>query len=300
MVYEKHIYVLVLLMVVLKDVIPEIREYSVVKSWLRNLSHNSELSYLEALADFCKVNNTNPQEMLRIVHKEEEERLPAWERSINKWFEDYDEYCKGLNRAKSTRNIRRTIVNAFIAFHGLPPHAQRGGRRRIDGLKKANARPNLTKEEIQTLLDVCKSFKFKAIILTQVSSGLSVADVVTLRIKDFTDGIHNVEDTRLCRLTLSRNKTDVQFTTFLSDEAITAIEKYLEFERINPQPEEPLFSRYKAGGKPITTNGIQESYRVFNRLAGWKPEKGKYRKATSHMMRKFFNTQLINQECPRK
>jgi len=298
MVYEKHIYVLVLLMVVLKDVIHEIKEYNVVKSWLRDLSRNSKINYLEALAEFCKINNVNPEEMLKIIHKEEEERLPAWERSINKWFETFDEHCKDLNRAKSTRDIRRTIVNAFIGFNGLPQYSQRGGRRRIDGLKESNVRPNLTKEEIQLLLDVCKSFKFKAILLTQVSSGLSIADVVTLRIKDFKEGIRNVDNTRICRLTLARNKTIVKFTTFLSDEAITAVEKYLEFERINPQPEEPLFSSYKAGGKQMTTNAIQESYRILNRFAGWKSEKGKYRRATSHMMRKFFNTQLINAGMP--
>ena len=36
----------------------------------------------------------------------------------------------------------------------------------------------------------------------------------------------------------------------------------------------------------------------LNCYTGWKSEKGKFRRATSHMMRKFFNTQLINAGMP--
>jgi hypothetical protein len=75
------------------------------------------------------------------------------------------------------------------------------------------------------LLDVCKSFKFKAIILAQASSGLSIVDVVNLKIKDFKEGLIELDDIKICRLTLKRNKTNVKFTTFLSDEAITAIDR---------------------------------------------------------------------------
>ena len=47
------------------------------------------------------VNDTNPEKILKIIHKEEEERLPAWDRSINVWFEDYDEHCKEKERSKA-------------------------------------------------------------------------------------------------------------------------------------------------------------------------------------------------------
>ena len=80
-------------------------------------------------------------------------------------------------------------------------------------------------------------------------------------------------------------------------EAVEAIERYLEFERVNLQPEDALFSSFKSG-KPLTIGAFQQSYRNLNRYAGWKSEKGKFRRATSHMMRKFFNTQLINAGMP--
>ncbi len=149
-------------MVALKPTLDKIKDSEVVNQWLKDLSHYSKLNYQEALAEFCLVNGVIPKEMLNIIYSEEEKRLPAWERSINNWFENYDEHCKKLKRAKNTRNIRRTIVNAFIGFHGLPQYRPRGTRRKIEGLKEPNSRENLTKDDINTLLEVCKSFKLRA------------------------------------------------------------------------------------------------------------------------------------------
>ncbi|MEN4018425.1 MAG: hypothetical protein PQ975_09765 [Methanobacterium sp.] len=90
-------------------------------------------------------------------------------------------------------------------------------------------------------------------------------------------------------------------TTFFSEEAVTAIEKYLdlEHERIKPQPYEALFSSYKIGSGFMTTTALQSSYRQLNNYLGWKQEeRGCFRKATSHMMRKTFNTLLINAGMP--
>lgn len=292
-------------MVALKPTLDKIRNSEVVNTWLKDLSHYSKLNYQEALAEFCLVNEIMPKEMLNTIYSEEEERLPAWERSINKWFENYDEHCKELKRAKNTRNIRRTIVNAFIGFHGLPQYRTRGTRRKIEGLKEPNSRDNLTKDEINTLLEVCKSFKLRAIILTQTSSGLAISDVLGLTVKDFYNGLIEIYDEkvdekiRICKLSLERIKTGVKFTTFLNEEAVDAIEKYLMFERTNTTPEQALFSSYKNGETPITTIAIQDAYRNLNDYMGWEhQEKRQFHKFTSHMLRKFFNTQLINAGMP--
>jgi hypothetical protein len=39
---------------------------------------------------------------------------------------------------------------------------------------------------------------------------------------------------------------------------------------------------------------IQHSYREINKFLNWEPNEDGFNKATSHMLRKFFNTQLIN------
>jgi integrase len=257
-----------------------------------------------ALSDFCLVNSIEPDQMLNIIHTEEEKRVPDWDRSINMWFENYEEHCKSKNRTKSTLDLRRTIVNAFISFHGLPMFRRKGGRRKIEGLKEPNKREILTKDDINDLLLACKSFKMRAMILVQVSSGLSSVDMLNLKVGDFQDGIMEVYDevTRtnrmICQLNLKRQKTSIEFTTFLSEEAVEAVNKYLKFECDNPQPENALFTSYNRGGKKQSDVAVQDSYRKLNRYLKWEQETGKFRKATSHMMRKFFNTQLIHAGMP--
>ncbi len=292
-------------MVALKSTVEKIKDSEVVISWLQDLSYNSKINYVEALAEFCIVNKVTPEEILEIIHQEEEERKPTWQRSINKWFEAYDDHFKKLKRRKSTRDTRRAIANAFIGYHGLPQYKNRGGRRKMSGLKETNKRGNLTKEEIKLLLQASKTFKMKAMILAQASSGLASSDMLNLKLQDFQDGLCKVYDDitdsyrRICCLNLERKKTGVEFTTFFSEETVKAIETYLEIERINPQPEEALFSSYKIGSGFMTTTALQSSYRQLNNYLGWKQEeRGRFRKATSHMMRKTFNTLLINAGMP--
>jgi len=64
------------------------------------------------------------------------------------------------------------------------------------------------------------------------------------------------------------------------------------------EDDDALFSRYQSGGDHMSTMAIQHSYRELNRFLGWVPDEGGFYKATSHMMRKFFNTQLINAGMP--
>ena len=87
-------------MVTLKDTVNQIKDLEIVKSWLQDLSQNSKANYLEALAEFCKINEITPEEILNIIHQEEEERKPTWQRSINKWFETFDEHCRKIKRRK--------------------------------------------------------------------------------------------------------------------------------------------------------------------------------------------------------
>lgn len=58
--------------------------------------------------------------------------------------------------------------------------------------------------------------------------------MLCLKVKDFQEGIFEVYDSitkskrKICQLILVRTKTGIEFTTFLSEEAIESIEKYLD------------------------------------------------------------------------
>lgn len=162
----------------------------------------------------------------------------------------------------------------------------------------------MKKEDIKELLNASKTWKMKAMIIAQLSSGLTGVDLLNLKVEDFKEGIREVYDDngylrRVCMLYLFKQKTDKEFTTFFSEEAVIAIEKYLELERVNPKADDSLFSSYKTSGSHIKTQTLQMAYRQLNNYLGWKhEERGRFCKATSHMMRKYFNTQLINAGMP--
>lgn len=77
----------------------------------------------------------------------------------------------------------------------------------------------------------------------------------------------------VCQLSLERKKTHVKFTTFFNEEAVRAIERYLEFEREDIKPDDALFSMYRSGGDHMTPMAIQQSYRDINKFLNWEPDK---------------------------
>ncbi len=73
----------------------------------------------------------------------------------------------------------------------------------------------------------------------------------------------------------------------------------MKLERIDVKPDEALFTNKKASGEPILRISLLQAYRKLNNHLGWtNSEKGRFRAATSHMMRKFFNTQLVYAGMP--
>ena len=91
-----------------------------------------------------------------------------------------------------------------------------------------------------------------------------------------------------------RQKTGREFSTFISFEAVESIKTYLKTERRGYTPDDFLFSNFYQN-KQLTADLVQKDFRVLNeRLNNKQKELGAYRVITSHMLRKFFNTQLTN------
>lgn len=292
-------------MVELKDTIEEIECMAPVKRWIKGIRYNTQRLYLSALAEFCIVNELDPQKILDTIRKEEEERIPVWERSVDKWFENYDEHCINEKRSIRTRNVRKTAVSGFISYNELPTYSKKGNRRRLNDFNEPNERKALTKKDVRKMLETSKTWKVKAIILFQASSGISGADLVEMKVKDFKKGVIEVYDKKarknrkICMIKRKRVKTGEKFTTFLSEEAVEAIDKYLELERVDPKPNDALFSNGKNSGEPMKSITLHSAYRNLNKYLGWKTEeKGQFRRITPHMMRKFFNTQMVNAGMP--
>lgn len=116
----------------------------------------------------------------------------------------------------------------------------------------------------------CKTWKMKAVVLAQASSGLTGVDLLKLKLKDFNEGLIEVLDKktkckkRICQLKLVRIKTYKEFTTFISEESVNAIERYLKLERNDPQPDDALFTASRADRDHLFTVSLQQAYKNLN------------------------------------
>ncbi|WP_342306525.1 tyrosine-type recombinase/integrase [Methanolobus sp. ZRKC5] len=187
---------------------------------------------------------------------------------------------------------------------------------------EVRARP---KKENQKLPDrelILKAIKIasirnKAIILVGIASGLAASDICNLTVQDFRDGYDPV--TEITTLSLRRQKTQIDFTTFLSPEASRAVNTYLMkreqmfkdssdgeklHEAIKVTLDSPLFILEKKFGRylrnkeefnrALISGLIIELYKAIANKVEDTRRPSTFRLMCSHNMRKYFSTTLRN------
>ena len=263
------------------------------QKWVHGIGKGTKRQYLYSLTGFCLATSHTPTELLEICKSDYSK--PPWEREIGDWFMAYDHYCENENIAKETYKKRKTNVKGFFRFNQIETPVSRRGN--IGNFNRANDRPLPTKEELILLLNSCKTVKQKAIILTQFSSGLSNSDIVKLKVGQFYKGIDNHN---ICHIRIRRHKNENELITFLSPEAVEAIQSYLRVERENLDDSQPLFTKFKSPDEYMSPQAIIFVYQRLNDSLGWSKEGNAFRKITGHMGRKWLKTNLTNAGMPRE
>jgi integrase len=181
--------------------------------------------------------------------------------------------------------------------------------------------PIPTKEDIQAALKVCNPME-RAVLLIGVSSGLSTADIIKLKVKQITEG--QDKETGITTLHIRRTKTQYDFVTFLSQEASQAVFDYLsyrnrtaktEWDNKHKQDEKQkvysdndyLFCLQNVPDVYLKTKNEKDRklketslirlYRSISRKASKNTPSGSWNLIRSHNMRKYFNSALLNAGC---
>lgn len=284
----------------LQSKIIQISKDPAVEKWLDGLKNSTKKTYLGSMATFCILTNKMPSELRQIAWEEQEARVPPWDQQLEVWFKQLDDYNNdpANNYSKTTVATRRTNISNFFHFYKIQTPIQ-STRRNKTKLKVKNKREGLTKEDIKEAVNAAKSFKLKSLILTQATSGLALIDVLNLDVNQFHEGlIHLDKEHEICRIHQARSKTGREHYTFISYEAVDLIKKYLTLERKEPVTG-PLFAASRKGNKRYSTESYRNAVNRLNNKLGWKNEVEEYNygKLTTHMFRKFFETQLTNAGC---
>lgn len=248
-------------------------------------SKSSANNKLRALAHFYLANKIDLKKMILIAKKEQLEKVPFSNTKLKIWLDNYEGYLK-KSYSENTQKLWINYVRKFFS------------NQKIELKKKDNFYPiikkqdtnRLTKQDIERLLDASKNMKMKAIILTQISSGLAPKILLNLKIKDFEDGIIN-ENVKLCKFNLKRSDGGY-FTVFISTEALEAIEQYLKFERKTVNLEDPLFSRNINGKNKLSIAGLEKAYRELNNRIDWSHKNITNFKVTPNVASNFFKMQM--------
>ena len=294
----------------------ELRQDSNINVWLDNLNGSKQTvkSYLQAMQAYTEFTKMSTEELITEAENEAVSRALTRHRKLKGYLIGYRKSLQDSGLADLTVRARMAGVKSFYeSFEIVLPKLQ-GERRKAKTLTDNNTIPS--KEDLQECLGECDVLE-KAVLLVGASSGLASNEVRNLKLKDYKKGL---DESGVCTLPLIRQKTGVEFITFLSSEATKAVNKYLEdrdleiktegIKRKNQVekqkttddsylfilrsiPDDYLISRDEELRK-MTENAILKLYRNISRKAKKNTKEGSYNVIRSHTMRKYFNSAMLN------
>ncbi len=185
-------------------------------------------NYLIGFNQYVKFTGLTSDELLTEAENEASKQLVMRRRKILTRLRGFRKYLENNFVPTSIRNYMNCVVSFYKAFYVEVPKLQgnNGAEPKKENMKQ------ISKDCIRDVLKVADVLR-KAIVLIGVSSGLAAADICNLRISDFKGNCD--PETGITTLKLKRTKTGVQFCTFLTPEASTAVNDYTKFRNRAPQ-----------------------------------------------------------------
>ena len=240
------------------------------------LQPNTQKSYLYALLHFCNFTEKSPTEVFEIHRNDLRERKAEFDQWLNDAFDSYVAYLTDSDYAYSSIVIKVARVKGFLhAFKLKPtPEPTISKKNIVEDSKYA-----LTVEDIRWA--VKKSpLTYQTLFITQAQTGLSLADVIQLDIKDFINAVSKrrenltleqaIERVRTDKgligcFDLRRKKTSVEFYTFAGPEVLKNMALLLKSR--DPKylkPDMPLFIKDISRMSPELQENALKDLRLTN------------------------------------
>jgi len=298
----------------------QLEESAFVRSALEGLAENTINNYKASLRQFLSFVNSkkdlSKETTINDLVKEAKTDITKTEEKIDLFFNWLlNKEIKGyLQRGKAMREssanqrayafLRGFFANLDIAF-------ERKWTRSIPKVKRP--RQAIKKDQVYTFYDVdekTKSIHFNRELMQQFIAILKPRDVaITLALLSSSQDLGDLfkldvgdirEQKKKSRIFWegTRNKTTVQFRTFLSKEATRFIRKYADQQRRNAENKDPLFVyKYRKNGQPkrkaekrMTAGNLASIYRDAARKMGIKWSNGEHNPLRPKRMRHLFRT----------
>lgn len=264
-----------------------------INDWLSQIgaSKKTKELYSHALEKYSQFTSKKPVLLIESAEEEITKGVLMRKRSIRRYLLGFKNSLEEEGRSPKTINAYMAAVKSFYRTNeiDLPNLKEKAAR----PLEENGSRAQLTMDDVRKLINHAKNLRNKAIIYTIVSSGLGGNEVRNLKIKHIRD----VDENGIATLQLTRKKVNYEFTTFLSPEALDAINDYLEIrkktEKLNVHgPDDYVF--VTENGDYIDDQTFMKIFRDLAAEAGYGNGYSNYNLVRAHNLRKFFNSQLLN------
>ncbi len=273
--------------------------------WFSNIeaSPATKSLYSIFIKMYCECVDKTPTHLIEEAIKEiKAGKMPA-ERKEAEYFAKFKEFMRSKGYADKSFAAGMASVRSFYKNYDIV--LPNGATRTKKAKPKKENQNFLSKADIQKILINAKNLREKAVILIMSSSGMAINEIVNLQVKDI-----KIDSEGISTVSVRRNKTDVDFTTFFGPEATEALKNY--WEERNRDPETQIIGRddyvitnygnRHKGGK-MNKLIMCKHFRELGNEIGYGSEavgsgrKG-YVKSRSHSFRKFFITTLKNAGMP--
>ena len=250
---------------------PNLRRYTEVQNWLKGKSKGTKCVYTSALKAFTEYTKMNPVQLIDEAEedfKKSGREKGASQRKIIGFFEhlrtEYMPIRNGFDNSKFkgkkgvSVNLACTYSHAIQSFYSANNFPFRVKIQKAI-TKKENQKLALRIPEVKRLLDSTRNLRDKSIILTLFQTGMSIQNLCDLTYGDVAEGLEKNEEP--LHLNLVREKTWLQYNTFMGKDAIDALKAYLDWRRRNGEElklNSPLFTKQftKSNSKSVNIKAI--------------------------------------------
>ncbi len=253
-----------------KDTV-NLTRYTEVQNWLKGKSKGTKTVYTSALKIFTEYTKMNPVQL--IDEPEADSKKIGREkgdpqRKIIGFFEylrtEYRSTRNGFQNSKFNGKSGVSVNLACTYSHSIQSFYNANNfpiKVKIQKAvpKKENLKLALRIPEVKRLLDATTNLRDKAIILTLFQTGMSIRNLCDLTYGDVSEGLEKNEEP--LHLSLMREKTWLQYTTFMGKDSIDALKAYLDLRRRNGEVlklNSPLFIKQftKFNSKSVNIKAI--------------------------------------------
>ncbi|TRZ90902.1 MAG: hypothetical protein D4R88_02780 [Methanosarcinales archaeon] len=255
-------------------------------------------SYLTHMKKFCECVGKTPTELINdSIIEVKEGKLPA-ERNAKGYVAKFKKCLSDAGYAPKSQQSALAALKSFFKSYDMPL-SQSIARSKKAQVLEANT-GFMTREDVIKLVTNAKNLREKAIFLCMATSGMAIREIIDLRIGEIEIDAEGIGTIRI-----RREKTQTDYTTFISPEATIALKNYWDERSRDAETkikgkDDFVFVSYgnRSKGKQLNLRTLSHLFNILGKQLGYGNGKG-FIKSRSHFLRKYCSSTLEDNGFPK-